>query len=120
SGELSALKQIEIRNKVDGKATINEIVAEGTSVNTGDVILRLNDDEIKDKLRTAQDKLNTANAAYVTAGAELTNTLNKRDAELAKADVDIMLADLSLKAFNEGEDPSKHQELVLALEMAEK
>lgn len=120
SGELAALNQITIRNKVDGKATINEIVDEGATVAAGDVILKLNDDEIKDKLRSAQEKVNTANAAFVTAGAELTNTQNKRDAELAKADVAINLADLALKAWLEGEDPSKRQELALDLESAEK
>lgn len=120
SGELAALKQIEIRNKVDGRAVINEIVAEGTNVQAGDVILRLNDDEIQDKWRQTKEKVNTANAAFVTAQAELTNTLNERDSELAKADAAIKLADLALKAWASGEDPSKHQELQLALESAEK
>jgi len=120
SGELAALRQIEIRNKVDGRAVINEIVAEGSNVEPGDVILRLNDDEIKDKWRQAKDKVNTANASYVTAEAELTNTKNERDAELAKAEATIKLADLALKAWASGEDPSKHQELQLALETTEK
>ncbi len=120
SGELAALKQIEIRNKVDGRAVINEIVAEGTNVSAGDVVLRLNDDEIKDKWRQVKEKVNTANAAYVTAMAELTNTQNERNAELAKADSAIKLANLALQAWLSGEDPSKHQEMQLALETADK
>lgn len=120
SGELAALKQIEVRNKVDGRAVINEIVTEGTNVNVGDVILRLNDDEIKEKWRQAKEKVNTANAAHVTATAELTNTQNERNAELAKADSAIKLANLALQAWLSGEHPSMHQEMQLALETADK
>lgn len=120
SGELAALKQIEIRNKVEGRSVITEIVPEGIFANKGDVLLRLNDDEIRSKLRDAQDKANIAEAALIAAEAELAITLKTRDAELAKADLAVMLADLALKSWQEGESVSKRQELELALETAEK
>ncbi len=120
SGELAALKQIDIRNKVDGRSTITEIVAEGSSVKPGDVVLRLNDDEIRSELRDDQEQLIDAEAALNTAEAELAITQITRTAELAKADTTVKLADLALKAWQEGEDPSMRQEKTLALEMAQK
>src|SRR5438552_1636987 len=40
SGELAALKQIEIRNLLDSRAVISELVPEGTFVHKGDVLFR--------------------------------------------------------------------------------
>ena len=121
SGELAALRQIDIRNKVDGRSTITEIVAEGTLVKpAGDVLLRLNEDEIRSELREDQEQLIDAEAALNTAEAELAIMQIKRTAELAKADTAVHLADLALKAWLEGEDPTMRQEKTLALEMAEK
>jgi HlyD family secretion protein len=120
SGELAALRQIDIRNKVDGRSTITEIVSEGTLVKPGDVVLRLNDDEIRAELREAQAQLIDAEAALNTAEAELAIAQITRTAELSKADTAVHLADLALKAWVQGEDPTMRQEKTLALEMAEK
>ena len=60
SGELAALKQIEIRNKLEYRAMITEIVDEGTIVKEGDVLFRLAKDEIEDKIQDAQDSVNAA------------------------------------------------------------
>ncbi|MEM7623776.1 MAG: hypothetical protein AAF235_11315, partial [Planctomycetota bacterium] len=45
NGELSARNQVEIRSTVQRSTTIVEIVAEGTQVKKGDVLVRLNSDE---------------------------------------------------------------------------
>ena len=41
SGELSTERKIEIRNRLEGRALITEIVSEGESVRAGDILLRL-------------------------------------------------------------------------------
>jgi multidrug efflux pump subunit AcrA (membrane-fusion protein) len=120
SGELAALKQIEIRNNLDTRAIITEIVPEGTFVQANDVVLRLNDDEIRTKLRDAQDKLNVASSALITAEATYDIQLQTRTSELAKADLAIKLAVLALKSWQEGEDLAKRKELALAIETATK
>src|SRR5687767_2949297 len=66
SGELAALRQIEIRNNLDNRAIITEIIPEGTLVQAGQVVLRLNDDEIRTELREQQDKVNGAESDLVT------------------------------------------------------
>ena len=58
SGELTAQDQIEIRNRLDKRAVITEIVPEGTWVKPGDVLLRLNDDELRNEVNDAIDEVN--------------------------------------------------------------
>ena len=47
TGELEAKKQIEIRSRVEQQAVIQEVIAEGTKVKEGDVLVRLNADRIQ-------------------------------------------------------------------------
>lgn len=118
SGELTAAQQIEIRNQLDGRAVITEIVDEGTFVEAGQIVVRLNDDEVRNKLRDAQDQVNVAEAALISAMADLDITIKTRESELAKADLQIKLADLALRAWQEGEDITKRKELKLSQETA--
>ena len=63
SGELAALKQIEIRNRLEYRSAIIEIVDEGSMVKEGDVLYRLAEDELDDKIQDARDQLNSAKNA---------------------------------------------------------
>ncbi|MFM7133450.1 MAG: hypothetical protein ACKO0W_03945, partial [Planctomycetota bacterium] len=45
SGELAAQQQVELRNKLETRAVITEIAAEGTRVSKGDVLVRLAQEE---------------------------------------------------------------------------
>ena len=46
SGELVAGSQVEIRNLLETRAVITEVVGEGSFVRKGDIVLRLADDEL--------------------------------------------------------------------------
>ena len=54
SGELAALEQVEIRNKLEIRAVITEIVDDGVYVKAGDVLLRFADDDIDNRIKDAQ------------------------------------------------------------------
>ena len=113
SGELAALKQIDIRNNLDGRAIITEIVTEGTFVHAGDIVLRLNDEEVRNKVREAQDKVNTSESALIAAQATL-------EIEVKARDLAVQLAELALKAWQEGEAKTKLEELQLAVQTSQK
>lgn len=113
TGELAALKQIEIRNNLDSRAIITDIVPEGTFVQAGDVVMRLNDEEIRNRLRDAQDKVNVADASLIAAQAKLEIQIKARDLAVA-------LAELALKAWQEGEAKTRLEELKLAVDTAQK
>ena len=67
SGELAALNQVEIRNKLESRAAITYIVDEGINVKAGDILLRLNDEDISDRVKDAEDSVNTSQNSLVTA-----------------------------------------------------
>ncbi|MHC4381427.1 MAG: hypothetical protein ACYS0J_01050, partial [Planctomycetota bacterium] len=67
SGELAAKEQIEIRNKLDYRAVITQVIDEGEIVKTGDVLVEFASDEIEEKIKDAKDALNSAQTKLITA-----------------------------------------------------
>ncbi len=119
SGELAALHQIEIRNKLKSRGVLTEIVPEGTTVKEGDVLLRFADEDMRNRIKDAKDAVNTAESNLVASQARLDITVSAHQSELANADLRVMLAELALKAWQKGEVVSRRKELAVALEAAE-
>ena len=119
SGELAALHQIEIRNKLKSRGVLTEIVAEGTTVKEGDVLMRFADEDMRSRIKDAKDAVNTAESNLVASQAKLDITISAHQSELANADLRVMLAELALKAWRKGEVVSRRKELAVALEAAE-
>ncbi len=119
SGELAALKQIEIRNRLDYRAAITELADEGTYVSKGDVLVSFAEDEVQDKITDAEDAVNTAQASLVAAQSKLDIRISAGESEIARADLDKTLAGLALQAWKEGEVVSRRQQLKLEIETAD-
>jgi HlyD family secretion protein len=120
SGELSAQNRINIHNQLESNAVIIELVEEGTSVAKGNVLLRLNDESIKNDIRNSETSVTTSRDNYETALASLAILEKKRDSELAVRRLAIDLADLALAAWSKGEVVARRQDLQLTLQTAEK
>ena len=71
SGELSAENRINIHNKLESGAVIIELVDEGSIVSKGDILLRLNDESIKNEIRNSETSVTSARDNYETALASL-------------------------------------------------
>ena len=84
SGELAAQQQVELRNKLETRAVITEIAPEGTRVSKGDVLVRLAQEEILDKIKDAKDKVNTTNSAAVAAQQALAIKQGEKQIERLK------------------------------------
>ena len=119
SGELAALNSVEIRNKLEVRATITWIIEEGTTAKAGDVLIRLADEDILNRIKDAEDAAKNAEAAQITAQANLDIRLSPSQSEEDRADLTLMLAELALRAWEEGEDVSTRQDLALGLEIAD-
>lgn len=118
SGELVAARQIEVRNKLDGRAVITEIVPEGRSVKQGEVLLRLSEEELTNKIKDAEDKLKTDDSTVISAEQSLAIRQNQKQSEVEKADLAVQLAVLALEAWEKGEVVSKRESLKTALDTA--
>ena len=116
TGELEARDRVELRSGVERQTTIVEIVPEGTRVKAGDVLVRLNSDEIKreieeEELQLAEAKLNleSAQTAY-----EIQVSDNR--ASLQKAELAVELAELALEQWENGDNVKALQQRETAIE----
>ena len=119
SGELDALNRIEVRNKLEARAVITEIVPEGIMAEAGDVLFRFADEDIRNEIKDEEDDVNTANSALVTAEAFLDITLSEHQSQMEDADLSVMLAELALRAWKEGSVVSRRKALAVDLESAQ-
>ena len=119
SGELAAVRQVEIRNKLESRAVITEIVDEGRQVSAGEVLVRIADEDIKQRILDAEDKVKNSQSDLIAAEQNLEIKRSARESELEKADLAIELATLALKAWEEGEVVKKREELAIARQTAE-
>lgn len=115
SGELEAKNQIEIRSKLEVPATIAEVVAEGTRVKAGDLLLRLNVDQVKQQYDQAKVEIENTKAQVeaATHAREIQEIENEQ--KLRQAHLKVELADLDRLQWLEGEAKSKRQANQLAL-----
>jgi multidrug resistance efflux pump len=118
SGELAAKDQIEIRNKLDYRAVITQVIDEGEVVTAGAVLVQFASDEIEEKIKDAEDALNSAETQLITAQSNLETRLIAIQSEGDKADLDVTLAELALEAWVNGEDVSRRKALEIQLETA--
>lgn len=120
SGELQALRQIEIKNPLEVRAVITEIVPEGTNVKEGDVLLRLADNELRTQIKEAELQVLASQNEVSAAQNELAITRSQHASELSAAQLKVELARLALEEWREGTVKAKRQELDLAIETARK
>ena len=118
SGELAALRQVEVRNLLEGRSVITELVAEGRRVQKGDVLVKFASEESTDKIKDMQDKLKTAQAEAVANEQALAIKQNERLSEIEKAELQVKLSQLALEGWTNGELVSKRQLLATAVEAA--
>ncbi|MFN5661937.1 MAG: HlyD family efflux transporter periplasmic adaptor subunit [Phycisphaerales bacterium] len=102
-GKLEAKAQLELRNKVEGKATILEIVKEGSFVNAGDVLVKLNIDETRRQLEQELLALEAAKTELSSAESGHAIQIQENDAATRKAQLTLDLAELDFSQWLNGE-----------------
>jgi multidrug efflux pump subunit AcrA (membrane-fusion protein) len=119
SGELAALRQIEIRNELEQRATITYIIDEGVFAKAGDTLVQFNDEEIATNIKDAEDALDSELNKLENAKANLEIRIKTSESELAEADLQITLTKLALRAWEEGAVVETRQNLQLELKTAQ-
>ncbi len=120
AGELAAAAQVEIASQLERRAVITDIVEEGTFVREGDVLIRLDDEEILNLIKDEELAVENAEAALTSAESSLQVRELTGESSINLARVDVQLAETALESWREGEDKSQKQSLALELETAEK
>jgi HlyD family secretion protein len=120
SGELRAKDQIEITNHLEYPSSIVEIVDEGTAVNQGDILIKLADELLKEKIESATKTLTIAQQDEKLTSQTLKIEDGETQSALEKAQVTLEMADLDLQKWEKGDVVQKQRELSLALEKAKR
>lgn len=115
-GKLEAKAQLELRNKVEGKATILEIVKEGSFVNAGDVLVKLNIDETRRQLEQELLALEAAKTELSSAESGHAIQIQENDAATRKAQLALDLAELDFSQWLNGEVKIKRLANDMAIE----
>ncbi len=118
SGELSSSEFVEIRNPLDTVGVVKSIVDEGTTVQEGDTLIQFNQDSLEDAIEKLEDQLTDAKNRVVDVEQNLEIGNSTRASALDKANINIEIAELGLKAWEEGVDLQNLQKYQLALETA--
>jgi len=120
SGELEAKNQTEIRNKLETSATILEVIEEGTRVKKGDLLIKLNDEELRTKIEDQELQVEAARSDLIAAENSYEIQVSENEADLRQAKLDLELAKLDLKKWKEGELVKERKELELEIETAKR
>lgn len=120
NGELKAANQKDLKSELEQRSTIVEVVPEGKSVKAGEVLVKLNSDEIQKELDEAEDRLRSAENEVRVAENDLDIQRTDNASALSKAETGIRLAELELQKWLNGDDKEKRQADALAIEKGER
>jgi HlyD family secretion protein len=118
NGELEARNKVEIRNPMERESTILEVIPEGVRVKKGDVLIKINAEDLLTKLEEEQAKVKSELAQKVSAENAYEIQVNENNSKLRQAELDLDVARLTLNQWKEGDDKSKRQEGDLAVQRA--
>lgn len=120
NGELEAKNRLEIRNRVESRTAIVEIIPEGTMVTRGDVLIRLADESLKNRIAEEELAVIEARTNLENAQAAEKIQISENDSKLRAAQSKKSIAELTFQQWESGDVIKQRQQLQLALERAEK
>lgn len=120
SGDLAAKNSIEIKNPVETRTTIVELVPEGTIVSAGDLLVQLNTDEIDSRLRDEDLQVIGAQNNLAAAESSLKIQISQNASSLTDATLKVELAKLALERWRKGEVARQREQQRIAVEKAKR
>jgi HlyD family secretion protein len=118
SGTIKAREQVVIKNEVEGKTSILYLVAEGTRVKKGELLVELDASKLLDGKIDQQIRVQNGEAAFVGARENLEVVKNQAQADVDKAQLAYDFAKEDLKKYGEGEYPNQLKEAESKLTLA--
>lgn len=117
-GELQAVDNIELISKVEGRATITNIVKEGAYVQKNDILVQLDSSAIRQQIDDLSLEIQRQEAAVANAREMLAIQESNNAAELEGATVALQLAEVDIQKYVEGTFPQETKSAATKLEMA--
>jgi RND family efflux transporter MFP subunit len=119
-GELQSAEAVDVMCEVEGpQLKIVEMLPEGTYVQSGQIVVRLDPSQINDRLAAQQIKVTQVNAVAKAAAEELKIQQNLAESVIAEAQLTVTLAELDRKKYLEGEYQVELNDLRGSIALAE-
>jgi multidrug efflux pump subunit AcrA (membrane-fusion protein) len=118
-GELQAVNNIDVINKVEGRSLIQTLVPEGTSVHKGDVLVTLDSSDIQKAYDQSMLDLQAAEANLSAAKESLEIQISTNNANLLQAQVGLEVAQLDMREYTEGTSKAAEEDAATKVKMAE-
>jgi HlyD family secretion protein len=135
SGSIKSIKSEDIKSKVEGRATIVNIVPEGTTitaedVNNGKVLVELDSSTLKEQLAQRKIDIASAEAAFADANESYLIQVKQNESDITAADLKVRFALMDLQKYvgetvakkaldEENLDPNSHIDTALLLKEIE-
>jgi multidrug efflux pump subunit AcrA (membrane-fusion protein) len=120
SGDLDAAERLEIKSRVEGRPEIIFLVPEGTQVQEGQVLVRLDSEAIVGEIEEATLNVEKARADEIYARRGLEIERNEAKSVRSVAEVNLALAELELAKWQKGDVPQARREMALELQKAQR
>jgi HlyD family secretion protein len=104
SGSIKARKSIDLKSEVEGRATIINIVPEGSyitpeDVNSGKVLVELDSGDLKEQLTQRQIDYTTAESGYAEANEAYAIQVKQNDSDITAAQLKVRFALMDLQKY---------------------
>ncbi|MCH8251619.1 MAG: efflux RND transporter periplasmic adaptor subunit [Planctomycetes bacterium] len=119
NGTLMAKNSEKITCKAKGGGTITELIEEGTSVEEGEVLCRLDTTDLEQEQQKLELDIVKTEADLDTAKTELEIQESDNVATVAKARITLTKAENQLERYKDGDAPKERRTLKIAIKEAE-
>lgn len=106
-GVLESADVVEIKSPVPGESTILSIIPEGTEVQQGDLLIQLDDSDLKEQLQQTQIEYETIQALVESLSAKLKSQREQAGLEIEVAELKLKTAQLAQERYVDGELPAE-------------
>lgn len=123
-GTIEARDPANVQSPLFGRATILDMVPEGTLVKEGDWLFTLDVESQREKLLAQQISAKSAEQNLINARKQLEIRRQQNESDIKRAELNVLFADLNKKQYVEGDLPREQQtveaEITLAKEELER
>lgn len=118
-GTVQSREQAKVLCEVPGNRSILWVIEEGSEVDQGEVLIRLDASELEENLLNQQIVVENAEAGAIRAEENFQVMKLDEAGEVAKAELALRLAEMDLKAYEKEEYPQKLQKAETDITIAE-
>ncbi len=117
-GEIEARDPVAVKNPIEGRPILLDVVPEGAHVKKGDFLFELDVSSQKDKLLQQKILVNNAQQALFNAEKQLEIQKAQNESDIKKAELDVLFAELDLEQYNKGDLPQQKEQLTAEITLA--